>query len=177
MTGSEGTLAFTTEIKLNLIPTPPPHDVVIAIHFDDIIETMKAVVVVMKHHPDACELMDKFILDCTKDNLEQQKNRFFVEGDPAAILLVELRNDTIDEALKRANAIIEDLKSSNFGYAFPIIKAPKTKQVWALRKAGLGLLANMPGDAKAVACIEDTAVEVNDLPSYISDFEHFYEKR
>ena len=56
------------------------------------------------------------------------------------------------------------------GYHFPVVLGEDTSKVWNLRKAGLGLLSNIPGDAKPVAVIEDTAVDVNDLPQFIEDF-------
>lgn len=175
LTGSEGTLAFITEIKLHLDFLPLPEEVVLAVHFNSIAEAMQAVGIIMHHRPDACELMDRIILDCTKDHIEQQKNRYFVEGDPGAILLIELRGATETEAVQKADAIIEDLKTGRLGYAFPVIKSPLTRNVWNLRQAGLGLLANIPGDAKAVACIEDTAVDLSDLPDYIAEFEKLME--
>jgi len=174
--GSEGTLAFTTEVKLHLDDLPLPCNVVLAAHFNSIDESLRATQIAMQHQPTACELMDKIILDCTKENIEQSKNRFFVEGDPAGVLTVEFRGTTNLEAENQARKLIEDLKSENIGYAFPIIPAKKTKQVWQLRSAGLGLLANIPGDKKAVACIEDTAVALEDLPEYISDFSKIMER-
>lgn len=171
LAGSEGTLAFTTEITLHVDPLPPPHDVVLCAHFNNLHESLEAVVTAMQHRPAACELMDKLILDCTKANLEQAKNRFFIEGDPAAVLMVEFRGDTPDEAKEKASALIADFKNRGYGYAWPVVPAPRSKQVWELRSAGLGVLSNMPGDAKGVACIEDTAVEVTDLPAYIAEFE------
>jgi FAD/FMN-containing dehydrogenase len=51
-----------------------------------------------------------------------------------------------------------------------------TNKVWTLRKE-LGLLSNIPGDAKAVAVIEDTAVDVNDLPGFIEDFNVILKER
>lgn len=170
LSGSEGTLAFTTEIKLNLVPLPKPKDVVLNAHFHSIEDSLRATVIAMQHQPTACELMDKTILDCTKDNIEQQRNRYFVEGDPKAILMIEFRAEADEDATKQAEALIESFKKEGLGYAFPIVKGEDTKRVWDLRKAGLGLLANIPGDKKAVACIEDTAVAVTDLPSYISEF-------
>lgn len=171
LSGSEGTLAFTTEITLHVDPLPAPHDVVLCAHFSSMAECLEAVVATMQHKPSACELMDKLILDCTKANLEQSKNRFFIEGDPAAVLMIEFRGDNPEEAQDKASTLIADLKSHGFGYAYPVIAAPKSKRVWELRNAGLGVLSNMPGEAKGVACIEDTAVEVTDLPAYIADFE------
>ena len=114
--------------------------------------------------------MDKVILDCTKENITYRKNRWFLEGDPKAILMVEFRGDSLEEATQKAENMIADLQSKNMGYAFPIIPPEQTKKVRDLRKAGLGLLANIPGDKKAVACIEDTAVALEDLADYIEEF-------
>lgn len=168
--GSEGTLAFITQIKLNLVPLPPKEKVVIAIHFNTLEESLKATVIAMQHKPTACELMDKIILDCTKENREQSKNRFFVKGDPAAILCVEFHAETKEETEAKAKALQLNFEKENIGYHFPQLYGNDINKVWNLRKAGLGLLANIPGDAKAVAVIEDTAVTVEDLPSYIVDF-------
>jgi FAD/FMN-containing dehydrogenase/Fe-S oxidoreductase len=174
--GSEGTLAFTTEIKLHLDTLPDPFDVVVAAHFDSINESMRATQVAMKLQPTACELMDKIILDCTKENIEQNKNRYFVEGDPKAILMVEFRGKTLLEAEEQAYRLIDAFQEAGMGYAYPIIMPENTKSVWSLRSAGLGLLANIPGDKKAVACIEDTAVDIDDLADYIEDFEKIMEQ-
>ena len=168
--GSEGTLAFITELKLQIVPVPKPFKLILNAHFSSINESLQATLVAMKMAPSACELMDKTILDCTKDNLKQQKNRFFVEGDPQAILMVEFRGDSREAAQQQAQALELQLKSSNLGYAYPIVVGDDCARVWELRKAGLGLLANIPGDAKAVACIEDTAVAVEDLPLYVDAF-------
>ena len=174
--GSEGTLAFTTEIKIHVDPLPEPFDVVVAAHFESINESMRATQVAMKHKPTACELMDKIILDCTKENIEQNKNRYFVEGDPKAILMIEFRGKTLLEAEEQAYRLIDAFKKEGYGYAYPMILPENTKSVWSLRSAGLGLLANIPGDRKAVACIEDTAVDIDDLANYILDFEKIMDK-
>ncbi len=175
--GSEGTLAFTTEIKLHVDPLPLPESVVVCAHFESIAACMHAAVISMAERPTACELMDKIILDLTKDNIEQQKNRFFVEGDPAGILMVEFQEKTREEADARAKRLIASLKQAGLGFAYPKVFGAATEKVWTLRKAGLGLLSNMKGDAKPVACIEDTAVALEDLPAYIEEFsgmmEHF----
>ncbi|SNS73785.1 FAD/FMN-containing dehydrogenase [Belliella buryatensis] len=175
LTGSEGTLAFTTEIKISLDPLPDPIEVVVAAHFGTIHESMKAAQVAMKHPATAVELMDKIILDCTKESIEYSKNRYFVEGDPMALLMVEFTGKTEAEAREKAELFIQDLRHAGFGYAFPIIEPSMTKSAWALRSAGLGLLANIPGDSKAVACIEDTAVDIEDLADYIDEFDQMME--
>ncbi|NNF35395.1 MAG: FAD-binding oxidoreductase [Saprospiraceae bacterium] len=170
MAGSEGTLALFSSIKLDLDTLPPPHTVVLAVHFTSIRASMEATQIAMKHQPFSCELMDKVILDCTKDNIEQSKNRYFVEGDPAAILLIEFRGEYDEECSQKANILKKELMEAGLGYSFPLIRNQDTTKVWSLRSAGLGLLANIPGDKKAVACIEDTSVSLDDLPDYIDEF-------
>ena len=168
--GSEGTLAIATEIKLHLDPLPDPFEIVVAAHFESIHQSMKAAQIAMKHQPSAVELMDKIILDCTLENAEQSKNRDFVEGDPKGILMVEFRGKDLDAAKNQGEAFIQSLQLAGLGYAYPIIGPDRTKSAWELRSAGLGLLANIPGDSKAVACIEDTAVDIDDLADYIDEF-------
>lgn len=170
LAGSEGTLAFTTEITLDLDLLPPAHNVMVAAHFKDLKSCLKAVVPAMEHQLFTCEMMDKTILDCTKNNREQLKNRFFIEGDPAAILMFEVCDHTQETALAQATTLIANLEKRDIGYAFPILKGEQIKQAMELRKAGLGLLGNIIGDKKAVACIEDTAVALEDLASYIDAF-------
>ena len=170
LAGSEGTLAFTTEITLKLDALPPAQGVMVAAHFTSINACMEAVVPVMNHKLFACEMMDKVILDCTLNNREQQKNRFFIEGDPAAILMLEVRADTLDKARKNAIKLIETLSKSGLCYAYPTLEGSNIDKALELRKAGLGLLGNIVGDRKAVACIEDTAVTLEDLAPYIKEF-------
>ena len=174
--GSEGTLAFTTEIVLQLDPIPPSFAVMVGAHFQSVQESLEAVVVAMKHKLYNCELMDKIILDCTKNNREQQKNRFFLQGDPKAILMLEVAAESPELAEAKANALILDLKKHEFGFHYPKIFGEDIAKIHDLRKAGLGLLGNIVGDDKAVACIEDTAVELPDLPSYIADFTKIMER-
>ncbi|MEB2776316.1 FAD-linked oxidase C-terminal domain-containing protein [Algoriphagus sp. D3-2-R+10] len=169
LSGSEGTLAFTTEIKISLDPLPEPIEIVVAAHFETIHESMVSAQTAMKHPATAVELMDKIILDCTKESIEYSKNRYFVEGDPEAILMVEFRGQTLEEAMAKGEALVADLKRTGLGYAYPIIEPTMVSTAWALRSAGLGLLANIPGDPKAVACIEDTAVDIEDLADYIDE--------
>lgn len=173
--GSEGTLAFSNEITLKLDALPPEHSVMVAAHFESINNCMEAVVLAMKHNLFSCELMDKTILDCTKNNREQLKNRFFVQGDPKAILMMEVSDDDLAVAEQKALDLIKDLENKKMGYWFPILKGDEIVKASNLRKAGLGLLGNIVGDNKAVACIEDTAVELSDLPAYIEEFSKMME--
>ncbi len=170
LSGSEGTLAFTTQITLQLDELPPKESLMIAAHFRTINDCMKAVGPVMKHSLFTCEMMDKTILDCTKNNIEQLKNRFFIEDDPEAILMLELRSDSAKDLEVQKTNLLKDLEESGLTYANPILVGGEIQQALELRKAGLGLLGNIVGDKKAVACIEDTAVAIPDLADYISEF-------
>ncbi|WP_028890772.1 FAD-binding and (Fe-S)-binding domain-containing protein [Tenacibaculum sp. 47A_GOM-205m] len=176
LSGSEGTLVFSTAITIQLDDLPPTQSIMVCPHFTSINESLKATVTAMNHKLYACELMDKVILDCTKNNREQAKNRFFLQGDPEAVLMLEVSADTIEEAEVLANKLIEDLKTNNFGYHYPKVYGNDIAKVHELRKAGLGLLGNIVGDMKAVACIEDTAVALEDLPEYIEEFTQIMDK-
>lgn len=176
LSGSEGTLVFSTAITIQLDDLPPTQSIMVCPHFTSVNESLKATVTTMKHTLYACELMDKVILDCTKNNREQAKNRFFLQGDPEAVLMLEVSADTIEEAEVLADKLIEDLKANNFGYHYPKVYGEDIAKVHQLRKAGLGLLGNIVGDDKAVACIEDTAVALEDLPNYIEEFTKIMDK-
>lgn len=174
--GSEGTLAFITEIKLNVVPLPPKEIGLLCVHFNTIDESLRANLIALKYKPSASELIDHYILECTKENKEQIKNRFFVKGDPGAILVIEFARKDKEEIVAIAAQVKEDMRAAGLGYHFPLLFGDDTKKIWTLRKAGLGLLSNLPGDDKAVPVIEDTAVDVNDLPAYIRDFNKILEK-
>ncbi len=174
--GSEGTLAFITEIKLNVVPLPPKEIGLLCVHFNTIDESLRANLIALNYKPSASELIDHYILECTKENKEQIKNRFFVKGDPGAILVIEFARTNREEIIAIAHQVEEDMRAAGLGYHFPLLFGDDTKKIWTLRKAGLGLLSNLPGDDKAVPVIEDTAVDVNDLPAYIRDFNKILEK-
>ncbi len=174
--GSEGTLAFITEIKLNLVPLPPKVKGIVCIHFEKKEEAFRANLIALKHKPGAVELMDNNILKLTEGNIEQKRNRFFVEGNPAAILIIEFARDTKEEIEKIATYMENDMRKENFGYHFPLIFGDDINKVWSLRKAGLGLLSNLKGDAKPVSLIEDTTVHVEVLSDYLAEFEKIMKK-
>jgi FAD/FMN-containing dehydrogenase/Fe-S oxidoreductase len=174
--GSEGTLAFVTSAKLKLTPLEPPHKILICIHCATIDESLRANLVALKYNPSAVELMDHYVFEATKRNIGQIENRFFIEGDPQAILVTELTRTSLEKAKEDAKELIGDLRNKGLGYSYPVVTADDIKKVWNLRKAGLGLLSNVPGDEKPVPVIEDTAIDVNDLPSYIREFGEILKK-
>jgi len=170
LAGSEGTLAFTTQITLQLDELPPSESMLIAAHFKTIEDCLNAVKPVMTHQLFACEMIDDTILNLTKHNKTQQENRAFIVNNPRAILMCEVKADTIEAVTKKAQDVLQTLKSSQLSYASPILTENDIEKANNLRKAGLGLLGNMIGDKKTAACIEDTAVSISDLSNYIKDF-------
>jgi FAD/FMN-containing dehydrogenase/Fe-S oxidoreductase len=174
--GSEGTLAFTTQVTLKVDDLPPTQNIMVVAHYHSIQESLESVVVAMKHHLYTCEMIDDIILECTKTNREQAKNRFFLVGEPKAIMMFELASHSMEDAELQAEALIADLVKNNFGYASVKIYGADIDKVVDLRKAGLGLLGSIVGDDKAADSIEDTAVELSDLPNYIADFTAMMER-
>lgn len=171
LAGSEGTLAFITEIKVSLDVLPPKEIMVVCGHCDTLDKSFEANLVALQHHPTAIELMDGDILELSKGNAEQKKNRFFVEGDPAALLITELRADTKEELDAQAEKLEKDLLDSGLVYLNTRVYGADVQKVWALRKAGLGILGGMKGDAKPMGVIEDTAVAPKYMPVYMKDFQ------
>src|SRR6202140_88786 len=135
LAGSEGTLAFLTEITLRCEPLPPPESALVCVHCATIDEALRANLVALRHAPRACELMDDNILECTKANLEQRQNRFFVQGDPGAILAVELAADTREEVSAVAAQLEAELNAAGLGYHYPV--------VWAQIKTACGICAKL----------------------------------
>ncbi len=169
LAGSEGTLFFGVEYELQCVAVPPPA-VLLCAHFRDIAEALRANLVALKYRPTASELIDKHILDCTKKNIEQSKNRFFVQGDPGAILVVEFREETVSGGEATARLLAGELEKKGMGYAYPVLSGGDVGRVWELRRAGQGVMTNVTGDTRPAEVVEDTAVAVEDLPDYIGEF-------
>jgi len=173
--GSEGTLAFVTEMKLNIVPLPPKEKTLLCVHFEKLTDAFKANLIGLKYKPSAIELMDKTIIDLTRENIGLSRNRFFIKGEPAAILIIELCGEEKETLIETAQAIEADLRANGLGYHFPLVWGADIPRVWALRTAGLGVLSNMPGDAKPVSVVEDTAIPVNNLEEYLGEFQQLME--
>lgn len=170
LAGSEGTLAVSTEIKLNAVPLPPAFKTLVCVHHRQREEAFRANLVALKFKPTAVELTDDRILELTKENLSQRNNRFFIEGDPGAIMMVEFARNTKEDVESVTSELINALKSEGYGYAYPVLRGSDMSKAWELRKAGLGVLGNMKGDGRTVSLVEDTSVRVEDLPAYMDDF-------
>ena len=163
--GTEGTLAFTLSATLSLVE-PPEAKGLVCIHFTTLDEAMLATPVILKHQPAAIELMDKRLLALTENHIAHRRNRQWIEGSPEAVLAVEFFGRSDLEIHKKIKTLTASLKTQKLGYAYPVISTADTTNVWAIRKAGLGLLMGVNQPKKPVAVIEDSAVAPSDLFSY-----------
>jgi FAD/FMN-containing dehydrogenase len=176
LAGSEGTLAVITEVKLNLVKLPPPAKALVCVHLAKRNDAFLANLIALKYKPAAVEMMDDRILELTENNISQRENRFFIDGRPKAIVIVEFARETLSETDDVISSMVGELRSAGYGYSFPVIKGKDISKVWDLRKSGLGVLSNMKGDPKPVSLIEDTAINVEQMPAYIADFEQMLAK-
>jgi FAD/FMN-containing dehydrogenase/Fe-S oxidoreductase len=170
LAGSEGTLAFITEITVSLDPLPPREKMVVCAHCNTLEASFHANLVALRHRPAAVELMDGKILELSFQNIELKRNTTFVEGLPAALLIAEFWGDSREEIDRQAQAFEEDAEASGLVYTCTRVYGAEVAKVWDLRKAGLGVLSGMKGDAKPIGVIEDTAVAPERLPAYMKDF-------
>ncbi|SHF77948.1 FAD/FMN-containing dehydrogenase [Fodinibius roseus] len=174
--GSEGTLAMTTSAKVKLVSEDPAH-VMLVPHFSSIRAAMEATVEAVETGPAAVELVDDIILNATKGNIEQQKNRFFLQGEPKGILIIQFDGKNISRLKAKAQRLADKLQKRNLTSSAALITDPeKIDRVWQLRKAGLGLLMGLGSKGRTPTFCEDTAVRVPDLPDYVDDFQRILDR-
>jgi FAD/FMN-containing dehydrogenase/Fe-S oxidoreductase len=164
--GSEGTLAAVHQAKVRIEPRPAATALCV-VHFNDIVDSIRATDCILPFKPSAVELVDDLILNLARGSLELSRQMDFIDGNPGAILLVEFYGESELELRSRIDALEAALKREKLGYAYvrSFDDADQTR-IWKLRKAGLGLLLGMKGERKPIAFIEDCAVD----PSKLSDF-------
>lgn len=168
--GSEGTLAMTVDSVIRLVPLPE-FKILLVGQYRSLHESLLATVEAVKHDTAAVELLDDIIIDATKLNIEQSRNRFFIVGEPKAVLIMQLEGNDLSKLHQNALILSEELKKMGLGYDYKVItEAEEMNRVWELRKAGLGLLMGTWAESRTPEFIEDTAVRVEDLPEYIEEF-------
>ncbi len=167
ITGSEGTLATTLELKLNLEPLPTFKSVCV-VHFADLLDAIGAVTPILKYSPSAVEILDKIVVNLSRENLITKRHCHFITGNPEAILIVEFYGETLDDVMDRPTAMIKDLQEQGLGYAYPLFpQGEEYEDVWVVRKKGLGLMLGIKGKKKPLPFIEDAAIPTLKLKEYI----------
>jgi FAD/FMN-containing dehydrogenase/Fe-S oxidoreductase len=168
--GSEGTLGIVLEAKLRLVELPKAKALLV-VQYTDLLDALAATPTILTHHPAAVEVMDRFILDCTKLNPDASRLRDFIQGDPGAILIIEFYGDHPSELAPRLDALESALRALHSqSHLHRAIDAAAQARIWKLRTLALGLSMAEKGDAKAISFVEDTAVAPERLRDYIAEF-------
>ncbi len=170
LVGSEGTLAVLTQIKFNLVPTPK-HTALCILHFDSIEQAADATPAILQSRPSAIELIDQMMIDLTREVPAYARLLTWVQGRPAAVLIVEFYGDTEAEAAAKVQALEQRRLAPASVRA---ITADEQARVWGVRKVGLGLLMSVRGDAKPLAFMEDVAVPVDLLAEYVREVQRIF---
>ena len=169
--GSEGTLCVVTEAKVNLVPRPTMTSLSV-LHFRDIFQASEATKEVLKHGPSSIEVLDKMVLDRSRESMGQSRNMSFVQGDPGAMLLVEFYGESEAELTAKMEDLRHDMEHRRLAYAtVNMLSRADQDMVWNIRKGGLGLLMSIRGDAKPIPFVEDPAVDPEHLGEFVRRFD------
>ncbi|MEK7731952.1 MAG: FAD-binding oxidoreductase, partial [Planctomycetota bacterium] len=168
--GSEGTLGIIVRAKLRLVPIPRCTGLVV-LHFDSLLDALRATPAILRHKPAAVELVDKLIVNAGRANAAMARRFDFLMGDPAALLVVEFFDDSDTSLASRVEELLSDREVTGATYsAGKVLEPVRQADVWKLRTSGLGLLMSKPGDAQPYAFVEDSAVDPSRLREYIERF-------
>jgi FAD/FMN-containing dehydrogenase/Fe-S oxidoreductase len=162
LVGSEGTLAVFTRMKINLVDVEP-EKVLTVLAFDSIADASEATPEILEMQPSAVELVPRAILTKARSIPAYASRLSFLEGDPAALLLVEFSGEAKPRLVEKANRLKDSI--------LILEDSIKQRQLWEVRKVGLGLLMYMVGDAKPIPFVEDAAVPVENLGAFVREFE------
>src|SRR5262245_14726158 len=174
--GSEGTLATVHQAKVRIEPRPPATALCV-VHFADLVESIRASDIILPFNPSAIELIDDLIINLGRNSLEISRLMGFVQGNPAALLLVEFYGENETELRSKIEAMEAALKREKSGYAYVrAFDLVEQTSIWKVRKAGLGLLLGMKGERKPIAFVEDCAVEPSKLPDFFVRFRDIIHK-
>ncbi len=177
LVGSEGTLAFSERIHLKL-QAVPPHKVLGVCHFPTFYSAMDASQHLIKLDPSAVELIDRTMIDLSRDiDIFRQTVDRYVRGEPEALLLVEFSGEDLEQQWRK----LKELKQcmADFGYVDAVVEAADPtaqKAIWEVRAAGLNIMMSMKGDGKPVSFIEDCAVRLEDLAEYTDALTEVFRK-
>ena len=174
--GSEGTLVTITEAKLRVVPVPKYKGLAV-LHCMELIESMEATVAALDLDPSAIELIGSMIIRQAQSNLSYSRITDFIEGEPEALLAIELVANSEKELAHKFDLLKEMISKGGWGYSLVwLTKDAAQEKVWDVRKAGLGLMMNVPGDAKPLPFVEDTAVSPHVLPDFVRRFDSIVRK-
>ena len=177
LVGSEGTLAYFTRLKLALQPIPK-HKVLGVCHFPTFHSAMDSTQHIVKLDPAAVELVDRTMIDLSRDiPMFRPTVDRFVQGEPDALLLVEFAGEDLAQQTRQLAWLVELMADLGFPDAVvEVVDAEFQSAVWEVRKAGLNIMMSMKGDGKPVSFVEDCAVPLEDLAEYTDRLTRVFEK-
>lgn len=165
--GSEGTLATLLEARVNLEPLPAASAIAI-LHFDDLLGAIRAVPDILSRDPSAVEILDDTLIRLALGHPTLASQCDFIEGTPAAVLIVEFQGEDASAVADRVRAFARDMAKVPGVGAVPVrTDAAGCARVWHVRKSGLGIMLSATTDRKPIPFIEDACVPVEKLASYI----------
>ena len=174
--GAEGTLGIVTEALLHVVPLPKERGVT-CLQFSSIDDALQPLTKILACRPSAVELIDKHIVELSRGNLKYRKSLAFVEGAPAALLVVEFSGDTPEQVSDGMQLLEQQVAGApGLEKIIPAKDAEQRDAIWNCRKAGAPLLLSIPGARKPIAFVEDTAVEPAKLPEFTRRFQKILDK-
>ena len=185
LVGSEGTLAFSTQIELKLAPLLGRRAVG-ACHFGDFAQAMDAAQHIVKLGPIAVELMDRTMLALARDiAMFQPTIDAVVHGDPEAILFVEFAEGDPNESFRRLLRLGELIGDLGFGWdkrgpksggVIEVLDPQLQSAISEMRTAGLNIMMSMKEEGKPVSFVEDCAVPLEHLAEYTTRLTEIFAK-
>ena len=175
LVGSEGTLAFTTQVELKLWPVIR-NKVLGVCHFGSFYEAMDAAQHLVKLRPIAVELVDRTMIALGREiAMFQPIIGTAVRGDPDAVLIVEFAEEDQAENIRLLKQLDELMADLGFGWNNPqrkwggvveITEPSLQTGIAEFRAAGLNVMMSMKQEGKPVSFVEDCAVPLPQLADY-----------
>ncbi|WP_433701122.1 FAD-binding and (Fe-S)-binding domain-containing protein [Nocardiopsis sp. CA-288880] len=175
--GSEGTLVLATGAEVDLVPKPA-RTVIAVGHFTSVPAAIAATQDALAHDPAAVELMDRTILDLSRQRIEYASLGDILQGDPDALLFVSFTGDDEAELVDRLHRLTRTWKTSGHGYhTLEAVTPQQQAALLKVRKSSLGLLmAAGSGTRRPLAFVEDTAVDPVHLVEYTTRFKEILDR-
>ena len=158
LAGSEGTLALTSRARVRLVPRPKA-SVLVVLPFGATPEACDTLPELLALQPAAIELLPGALINRAGLVPAYARRVTFANGDEAALLVAEFTGETTAEALAAAAPLAGRGR---------ILSTPEAQaDLWAVRRGGMGIIMNVPGDLKPIDFVEDVSVPVEQLGEYV----------
>ncbi len=172
--GSEGTLGFIAEAKLNLLPIPK-YTALVNLRYENFNAALRDAKAIMSVGPTSIETIDSRVLNLAKnDIIWNTVSQFFPEDNTVleGVNFVEYTADSEAELTQKMQALLDQLNhgENNISVGYTIAYNQDVNKIWGMRKKSVGLLGNIQGEARPMPFVEDTAVPPEHLADFIVEF-------